>query len=412
MCDARFGDELVQRIGRAGRVLGKQETGQPSRAVALLSTDAAGWFAAHDGKTFSRAEFAALVRGCPYLPPKHSLTGYIRAHAIVESFWPIYQIRKVLPREMEDEINALFDRVRSVFCPNSRWTSRGLGGFFRKRESRERWLHDVKNGNIPLNKYTAQHVADWLEWLEPEIGRYAPEDLIPELGYLMGKEEQQEGLRAFVSSQVAITRALFAFRDSFQGPTAVFYDPRHTLSSQTVNTYGLFHLVSNYRLSRPLTRARFQQQYGQTDLRGDFYVRLIEPRAPRWSLELVYESDEDRESFEAKWCGAPVALPGIRIQARERGGDILSGALDPQIATALVDQYVPMLIVPPEDIGAMLTRLRGTELWSRRLTVRFAQGSTEPGYRALLGTAAYHGHAELQGHFLMKDRLKPEAIIL
>jgi len=46
------------------------------------------------------------------------------------------------------------------------------------------------------------------------------------------------------------------------------------------------------------------------------------------------------------------------------------------------------------------------------LTVRFQDGSVEGGYRALLGTAAFHAHAELLGHFLMKERLKPEAIII
>ena len=71
-----------------------------------------------------------------------------------------------------------------------------------------------------------------------------------------------------------------------------------------------------------------------------------------------------------------------------------------------------MLIVPPESVGIMIGRLRGTSLWSQRLTVRFPDGTIEDGYRVLLGVAAFHGHAELQGHFLLKDRLKPEAIIL
>jgi hypothetical protein len=60
----------------------------------------------------------------------------------------------------------------------------------------------------------------------------------------------------------------------------------------------------------------------------------------------------------------------------------------------------------------MIARLRGTNLWSRKLTVRFPDGTVESGYRALLGTAAFHTHAELLGHFLMRERLKPEAIII
>ena len=412
MCDARYGDELIQRIGRAGRVLGKESTGQPSQAIALLTPDAAQALAAYDGQTLSRVEFAAIIQECKYLPPRHSLTGYIRTHAITESFWPIYQIHKVLPENDQAELDTLFQRVREVFAPSSRRTLKGLYGFFRKLESRERWLHNTKKGTMPFDKYTAQQVADWLAWLEPQTGRYAPSDLRPHLGNLLSDEEQQHALRVFVESQVAITRALFSFRDSFQGPTAVFHDPQHQFSSQTINAYGLFHLVSNYRLSPPLTRRQFKQQFGATDLQGDFYFRLIEPREPRLILELVYDSEDEPGDFERKWCGAPVALAGVRIQARERGEDVLVGALDRGIVEALTEKPLLMLIIPPDSVGAMIARLRGANLWSRNLTIRFQDGSVENGYRALLGTAAFHAHAELLGHFLMKERLKPEAIII
>jgi hypothetical protein len=71
-----------------------------------------------------------------------------------------------------------------------------------------------------------------------------------------------------------------------------------------------------------------------------------------------------------------------------------------------------MLIVPPESVGIMIGHLRGTNLWAQRLTVRFADGTLDERYRVLLGVAAFHAHAELQWHFLQKDKLKPEAIIL
>ena len=412
VCDARHGDELIQRIGRAGRLLGKTQIDQSSQAVALLSPDAAQVLAPHDGQTFSRAEFAAIIQSCNPLPPKHSLTGYIRSHAIVESFWPIHQISKILPPEDQHELDDLFERVRSVFAPNSRRTPNGVRGFFCKLEYRERWLRNTRDGTIPFNKDTAEQVADWLEWLDPNQGRYQPSDIIPQLEKILAHEEQRDALRAFVQSQVGITRSLFSFRDSFQGPTAVFYDPQHQFSSQTVNRYNLFHLVSYCRLSPPMTRQQFEHQFEKTDLKGDFYFRLIEPKVNHLILELVYDSEDELEDFQRKWCGAPVALTGIRIQVREQGGEVLAGALDEDIVEALVDKPLPMLIVPPDSVGAMIAQLRGTSLWARSLTVRFPDGSIDSGYRSLLGTAAFHAHAELLGHFLMKERLKPEAIII
>jgi len=412
ICDARFGDELIQRIGRAGRVLGKPESDRPSRAVVLLPPDAAQALAPLDGQTLSRAEFAQAVAECGQLPPRHSLYAYVRSHAITECFWPIWQMGKAVPPDLQDELDALYKRVREVFAPHSRRTPGGLRGFFARYEGRERWLKETRSGRMVFNKYTACQVADWLEWLDPQTGRYDPADLLSHLRHLLADEAQRRTLREFVESQAAVTRALFAFRDSFQGPTAVVYDPQHLLSSQTVNSYDLFHLISFYLLTLLTDRAQFVRECADTDLQGEFYVRLWGRREPKLSLELVYESDDEPDNLERKWCGAPVALRGIRLVARERGGDVVAGALDERIVETLAGRPLPLLLVPPEDVGAMIARLRGTDLWSRRLTVRFPDGTADDGYRVLLGTAAFLAHAELQTHFLLKDRLREEAIIV
>ena len=129
-------------------------------------------------------------------------------------------------------------------------------------------------------------MADWLAWQDPQTGRYDPASLQPHLKHLLEDRPQQQALRTFVQSQVEITRALFSFRDSFQGPTAVLYDPQHFLSSQTVNRYDMFHLLRNYHLSPPMNHEQFQLLVGVTDLAGDFYVRLLEQRNPRLVIEL------------------------------------------------------------------------------------------------------------------------------
>lgn len=412
VCDARFGDELVQRIGRAGRVLGKPESTHISRAIALLPPDAIQALASLDGRTVSRTEFARAVGECGSLSPRHSLYAYIRSHAITECFWPIWRMAKAMPPNLQNELEALYERVREVFAPNSRRPAGGLRQFFARYEERKRWLQATRRGHVPLDLRTARQMADWLEWLDPPSGRYMPSDLQPHLSQLLSGKAQQQALREFVASQTAVTEALFAFRDSFQGPVAVVYDPDHLLSSQTVNIYDLFHLIRWYRFALLSGQAQFLRECAKTDLRGDFYVRLWGWREPPLNLEFLYESADERDLFERKWCRAPVALRGIRLVARERGGDIVDGALEERIVEALAGRPLPVLIIPPEDVGPMLARLRGTDLWAWRLTVCFPGGTADDGYRALVGTAAFLAHAELQAHFLLKDRLRSEPIII
>ena len=190
ICDARYGDELLQRIGRAGRVLGKDEIAIPSRAYAILPPDAARTLAAYDGQTLTRSEFAQIVAGCQYLPPKHTLTGYIRTHAITECFWPIFQLGKMMPADLQDEMQALFDRVRDIFAPGSRREMWRVESFFRKYEGRMRWLQESKRNPIRYDRYTAQHVADWLEWLEPRQGRPEASALQPHLSHLLADQDR------------------------------------------------------------------------------------------------------------------------------------------------------------------------------------------------------------------------------
>ena len=407
VCDARYGDELLQRLGRAGRVLGKLQQDGTSHAVALLSSEARRALDDYDGATLSRAEFADIVTNIGALPPKQSLYNYIRIHAITECFYPIYQVERMMPDHLQEKVDALYERVRQVFAPTSKRPAWPLRRFFAKYWGRKRWLRDNKK-HISLGPETAVQMADWIRWREDV--EYEPADLKPHLASLLEHEEEKRRLRDFVAGQVRLTESLFSFRDSFQGPTAVVYDQRHLLSSESINCYGLMHLVSNYRIRWLEGRREFVRTFEETELKGDLYGVIESWREPRLSLELSYESPWRRDEFDEHVCRRPVALPGLRLAAREKGGDLYP--LDPRITRVFKDQYVTILGIKPEDGGVVYGKFKGTFLYARRLTVAFPDGRIDENYRILLGTQAFQAHAELLGYFYMKDRLKPEAIII
>jgi len=412
--DAWFGDELIQRLGRAGRVLGKPETDQRSQAIALLSPEATQALAEYNGQTLNRTEFAEIVRQCGQLPPKHRLTRYINSYAIMECFWPIYQFEKMLPPTYQAELDTLFARIQQVFAADAFWTKRRLAGFFSKLGKRQLWLQQAKPGNLSFNRDTAQHVADWLAWRQntPYQERLYPSDLVEYLPDWLEYEEQQQALIDFVESQKVLAEALFSFRDSFQGPTAVFYDEKNFMSSETVNQHDLFHLIRNYQLSPPMSRRHFETHCQPTDYQAEFYVKLLNHQDEPVDLVFSYDSEDDQDEFEHKWCNSPVALKGLQVRLKERQGGIIAGGLTNEMALALAQTPLPMLIVPPESKGPLIKRLRGTTIWSYPLIVSFADGGYEDDYSILLGTNAFVGYAELKGHFLLKDKLKDEPIIV
>jgi CRISPR-associated endonuclease/helicase Cas3 len=407
VCDARYGDELLQRLGRAGRVLGKPQQDGTSQAVALLGGEALRALTEYDGKTLSRAEFAGIVGHIEALPPKQSLYNYIRTHAITECFYPIYQVERMMPDHLQDRVEALYEHVCEVFAPTSQRPAWSLRRFFGKYWHRKGWLRENKQ-QIPMDQETAVQVADWIKWRSSE--EYDPLDLQPYLASMLEYERDRQRLRDFVAGQVHLTESLFSFRNSFQGPIGVVYDKQHLLSSETINGYDLMHLVSNYRIRWLTGQREFVQAFGEPGQEGDLYGAIEGWREPRLTLELSYESPWTRTEFDERVCQQPIALRGFRLAAREQGGDPYP--LDSRVAQVFSDQYITVLGIKPEDSGVVYGKLKGTSLYARRLTVVFPDGQINENYRILLGTQAFQAHAELLGYFYMKDRLKPEAIII
>jgi CRISPR-associated endonuclease/helicase Cas3 len=409
ICDARYGDELLQRLGRAGRVLGKSQHDGTSCAVALLDEAACRALADYDGETLSRAEFAEIVQGIEALPPKQTLYAYIRTHAITECFYPLYKLEHIMPDHLQEEMDALYERIQEVFAPGSKRPDWTLRKHFGKYWGRKQWLRDNKDG-ISLGRETAIQVADWIKWLKGPEHAYDPQSLVPYLDDYLEYERERQRLREFVEGQVHLAEALFNFRDSFQGATAVVYDKQHLLSSETINSYGLMHVVSNYRVQWLENRAEFARTYGEPEQEGDLYGAIRDWREPRLSLGLAYESPWPRDDFEDRVCRRPVALKGLRLEAKEWGGDRYP--LDSRIAGVFAERYVTALGIAPDDGGVVYGKLGGTTIYPRRLTVIFPDGRREEGYRIILGTQAFQAHAELRGYFWMKDRLEGEAIII
>lgn len=407
VCDARYGDELLQRLGRAGRLLGKSQQGTPSHAVALLGEEACRAFSDYDGRTLSRVEFARLVRDIEALPPKQTLYNYIRTHAITECFYPICQLERIMPDHLQNEMDALYERLLEVFAPTSKRPAWSLRRFFCKYWGRKDWLRENKQ-EMSLGRGTAVQVADWIKWREGV--EYEPADLQAHLEHLLEHESEQRRLRDFVAGQVHLTESLFSFRDSFQGPMAVVYDKEHLLSSETVNSYSLMHVVSYYQVRWLDGWGEFARAFGKPAQEGALYGVIEGWREPRLSVGLFYESPWPRDEFEKHGCRRPVAFKGLRLKAKERGGDTYQ--LDARIAGVFRDLPITVMVVTPEDSGVVYGKLKGTTIYPRHLTVAFPNAQIDERYLILLGTQAFKAHAELLGYFWMKDRLDSEAIII
>ena len=221
----------------------------------------------------------------------------------------------------------------------------------------------------------------------------------------------KKDLLSFIESQVALTKAIFNFREAWQGPVAALYDEEHLLSSEVVNQYDLLHLVTHYDLYLFRDQQAFELKAGPTDPAA-IYVALKGFRSPKLTLGFDYISHVDRAEFEERHCRSIVALRGLRLTAKERGLDGRPLLLQAEIRDVIESDWVPCLIVAEESWWPLLSVLRGSPFYTRDLQVDFPDGTTIL-YKIVTGTSAFHILPELKRHYAMQDKkLSDEAIIL
>lgn len=422
ICEAKYGDDLRQRLGRAGRVLAKSQKDIPGMAIAVVSDEAISELKEHTGKTFTRPEFAQLISNCQYLPQKHNLTRYIASYGITEVFYPIHHVHRVSLAQIQEPLEQLYKLLCQVFEVTYP-SFKNLQTYYRNFYRQETWLQKRNSGTATADKDTAHLVSQWFKFMGADGTEYPPSVFIDNLDHpkVVGSPKRQEALDYFVASQYQLTKSLFTFRDSFQPATAVCYDPDNLFSSEQINSYSILHLEANYNVQWYTGREQFVDLHGSTPHQGDLYGQIKGYRSPKLSFFLTFDAAEnltqaDHESFDDQWACRPVALKGIELLAKERLGGLAN--INHGIKTAIQDQFIPVLLLPftpanPNDdfnyVGRAYNLLSRSNIFNYELHVSFNDRS-EAKYCAYLGKDAWIAHAELKGSLKYAENLKSSAI--
>ncbi len=396
--DAQARDAFLQRLGRAGRVMGRAETDTPSRAIALVNEEACKALMALAGQTITRQTLKAKVNQA--LPPRNDLYAYIRSYAVQEAFWPIYQLEKQMPLDMRDEwIERLFDSVRDVFAPDSRrWYSGALRSKMRRFDKLGQIVHSKEYEHL------ADLIGEYVDWVRPAMDN--PND-VDRLFQLLqhNKNARIKLLLPWAESQYYQTQSLFNFRDAYQPPLACVYDPQHLLAESDVTLYDALHVAANFEADYFADGKAFTQATGQPAKEAVVYCRLRAHRDKRLWLQLEWRPEQGRSQsvFESLYCCRPLAVRGLKLRA-----DL---PLDPSLRDAFEKQYVTLLVVKNQHEGRLMGSLRDRNVFAWALRVMFADGN-ENDYKALLGTAAFMIHAELEGYLWWRAKVEDNAPVI
>ncbi len=397
--DARYADEAVQRLGRAGRVLGRAQTDYPAHAVLLLSEEACAELAALDGATLARPDFRRALAAA--LPPRPSLAAYLRSYAVLEAFRPILEIRRQMRADLGSFVDGLVRRVQETFAPEgSRWREAGAVALWRKQEVRARIVRGRDRADA------ADFVDEYLDWLRG--GGQGPVDL-EGVATALARDPAavDQLLLPWIAAEHAKWEALLQFRDAFSGPEAGLADPRHLLSGADAVRYDLLHVVANFETQWFPTRADLVAACG-VDPGEDCaaYGHLLRQRLAqeRLRIGLSYrESAVEPPVWFSLHARRPVALRGLQLHGADARGAAVP--LPAEARRALAGDWVPLLLVREADAGIFRLQVQRQGVVARPLDVAFAreEGSGERCW-AVLGTAAFTLDAALGGYFRLRER--------
>ena len=399
--DALYGSEFTQRIGRAGRLLGKADITHNSIGHAFVQGKLYSQLQA--GKSYDRQEFAALVKDS--LGEDNRFYHYIQSYAVLEAFYPLYRHLKRVPEDRQNRVREVFEAIQRVFAPESdttfdeimkeiQWHIR----YEKVIDAHEKNLYDnfIQRDQEKAAWSYLKHKS-WLNGKLEEFQNTPSEQLNTAIKGFIKRRSNREQVVEYAKEKYASIQSLFNFRSSDVGVRCAIYDPNHFFQNTAKHTeYDLFHILLHYEFTVIPTKEQFYQLTGNWGNYCEFFVRVDARKESSAKIQFDYNADDvDKEYFERQHCWGPTALKGIRFSLSNRNVPV-------EMQDILEDKYITCLLSKMENRYALSNILETKRQIAHPLFVTFNNGQED--YKLILGSQAFLIHAELQGKWKEKEQ--------
>ena len=402
--DALYGSEFTQRMGRAGRLLGKQDTNHPSIGHAFVQGKL--YSQLQSGKSYDRRGFAALVKDS--LGEDNRFYHYIQSYAILEAFYPLYDHFRRTAEERQDRVREIFETIRQIFAPESAVTFDELMKKIQWHNTYETVIDAHENNAYDDFIRRAQEKAAWgyfkhLSWLNDNLEQFqnAPsEQLNTEIKGFIKRRSNREKVVEYAKKQYQPIHSLFNFRGSDVGIRCGIYDPNHVFQNTAAYTeYDLFHVLSHCNFQSIPDRKTYHELTRDWGNHCEFFVQVDSLKTPPTYVQFDYNAGgDDQEFFERQYCWGPTALKGLRL-------GLSNGSVPLEVQGFLSKQYITCLLSKMENRYILNSILEMRRQVAYPLSVTFG-GGQEQEYQLILGGQAFLIHAELQEKW--KERKQSE----
>ena len=401
LLDARSSDELIQRLGRAGRVLSKPIKDIPSRVFAIVNQQCYEALKPFAGQSMNRVQFREIANKT--MPLRHILYSYIQSGTIAEAFLPIYRLEGMASEADKPDVEQLFNEVKDLFAPAAKFSYKQMRGMISDYVKRDLFYSHMDT--FPADPTDClKQCQESLEAQQKKGKRW--KDMLDAFCWL------QDDLRKYFTE-----KARFSFRESFQPPLALVSDTDRLLSSAPTTLYDALHIAKNYRMKFFKTLEEWQDKTKAPLMErvedALVFCDLIELRKPEDRLQIGLKLDargyqkldwESRFVYRSREY-TPTSLYGLEVIVLNN-----SRALDEQIRTMFKKRFIPAFLAREgrRTAGQLWNIRRQEQIPCYQLTVTFADESTGS-YDAVLGTMALLAWAEILYFYRKMDEQKAQS---
>lgn len=417
--DAYTGDEFVQRLGRAARVLGKEQADCYSTALAVVDPTIYSQLKIYDGQEIERVVLSQLAGDPEKMPARNDLYVYIKTQAIVEALRPIAFIGQATSHPDLPDLETFFRDLQILFADKITYTYSEARQKLKGFEHLEQFYGELQS--IPAETFDILPPL-----IENRLAKDAP--ITSEMKTcietfqrrIKDAYERHEGIGrngreilAWLRSDLrtyVIERARFNFRESFQPPLALVHDPKGLLSSNEDIQHDALHIARYYDVDY-LTANEWHQQRGNTIpqniqkndvvLYGTLKALRDEPLQIGLQLQAGHYSQAE---WEDNYAYQITALYGLEIVARKD-----HHGLPHQLSNALQTRYIPAFVVRASSATASKIRAmqKQARFFPQYLDITFNDGMLVS-YFTILGSMAFQICAEIPPFTIRLDRFKSQ----
>ena len=376
---AEYHDEFWQRIGRAGRILGKEDQDFISRVQALIPepiTEEA-WLelAQLEGRTLTHKDLKKLTENL--LPQKPFNSTYIASQGLAATLSSFGVMLESVTADEEKLIEDALELVQRVFAPTYKVKTLGQ---VRAYTSERRTINSttVTASSLPSTKL----VKGFLRFIDqPQTN----EQILHIQNQLKASQQARDIFNDYVKAKRAVFRAQTNFRGSGDEVSVVVYDPQKFLTNtETTTHYDLMHLLRYFDIRIYESQQAFLAESGQAGLEGELHVRLNQLLDPqdRPIIHFNLQTSSSFEDFENMYVHKLWAFQGLEI-ALEVGGAMRY--LEDKARQALKNTFLPIMFFREADKRYIRKYLRDFKIYPREIEVASIQDTDHKTYFGIVG---------------------------